>query len=331
MKNKNLYIACTFILLLICAVSFGLQISSKTVEASRYVVKDGNLMQINESLNAGKQITNSKDIKILFDENSNKLLIGKGLKDILPNTENQERGTKLHLINNDGTNSVQITQDSVSEAFLNYAGTKAYYVTVNKDLYEFDLNSQKNTLLKEKVFEVTISSDDSKIAYHKLNSDWQIGEYYENALGIAILDLKTNKETQVTTGWDHFFPIWTPDNSKIIFYAANEGGLVSQFIVDVTGANKKQTTNIGEIYYTDKTVDHATGKPKWSPDGNTLAYESDNKIWINDFSEGKDKVNAKKIAFGKAPKWINDSTLSVIATEATNSIIKVDKDGNIIK
>ncbi len=331
MKKKNILIVLTFALFVISAIGFGLQISSMTVEASRYVIKDGNLMQVNESLNAGKQITNSKDIKILFDENSSKLLIGKGLKEILPNTENQERGTDLYLVNIDGADLKQITKDSVSEAFLNYAGTKAYYVTANKNLYEYDLVSENKTLLKEKVFEATISGDDNMIAYHKLNSDWQVGEYYEKSLGIAVLDLKKGQETQVTYGWDHFFPIWTPDNSKIIFYAANEGGLVSQFIVDVSGTNKKQTTNIGQIYYSDKTVDHATGKPKWSSDGKTLVYESDNKIWINDFTEGNDKVNSKKIAFGREPKWIDDSTISVIATEATNSIIKVDKEGNIIK
>lgn len=332
MEKKKIIIVMGISFLLLGTLGF--IFNNKTVEASRYLVKDGNLLQVNESLNSGKQITNNNNVQILFDEKSSKLLIGQGVKKSLEDSENQEQSTELYLINNDGSDSKKITEDSVSEAFLNNSGTKIYFVTKTKDLYEFDVVSGQKTLLKEKVFEATISYDESKIAYHKLNTDWQVGDYYEKALGIAVLDLKTNIETQATNGPDHFFPIWTPDNSKIIFYAANEGGLVSQFVVDVDGKNKKQTTNIGQIYYSDKTVDHATGKPKWSPDGKVLVYESDNKIWTNDFTLGTDKVKTKKIGFGKEPQWIDNSTLSLIATDATNvknSIIKVDKDGNIIK
>jgi Tol biopolymer transport system component len=332
MKNNKLKISGGILALAMILVAGGL-IANKLVEAARYTVKDGNVVMVGESINSSRHITNSNDVQILFDEKGSRLLLGKGIKDAIPDTE-VKGGTELYVINEDGSGSEKLTDDQVLESFLNRDGSKAYYVTTDKKLFEVNVVTKEKRMLQDKVMEVALSNDNSKVAYHKLNSEWQPGDYYENALGIAVLNLETVEETQVTNGWDDFFPIWTPDDNKIIFYAANPGGLVSQFIVDLKGKERKQISNVGQIYYSDKTIDHATGKPSWSPDGKVLVYETDNKIWINDFSQGYEKAKSEKIAFGKSPKWVNDDEISVIVTEsksAKNGIINVDKNGNIIK
>lgn len=331
MKNKKIKIFAGTLILV--AVVVATSLTNNSVQAARYVVKDGNVVQVGESLDSNRHITNSNDIQILFDEKGIRLLIGKGIKNEVPESE-VRGGTELYIVNNDGADNQKLTDDLVSESFLNNDGSKAYYVTTEKNLFEIDIVTKEKRLLQEKVFEARLSNDNTKIAYHKLNSNWQQGDYYENALGIAVLDLKTKKESQVTSGWDDFFPIWTPDDKKIIFYGANPAGLVSQFVVDVNGNGRKQISNLGQIYYSDQTTDHATGKPDWSPDGKTLVYESDNKIWINEFNLGYDSVKADKVAYGKAPKWLNNREILLIVTEsknANNGVVKIDKSGNVIK
>lgn len=332
MKNKKstMLLASAFTLILITATA----VFYKTpVDAARYMVKDGNLLLVSESLNAGKQITNSKDVQILFDESKSKLLIGRGIKGNVPDSEPQG-GTELYIMNGDGTESNKLTDALVTEAFFSHGGTKAYFVTNEKTLYGVTVETGEITKIKDKVFEVVISHDDSRLAYHKLNEDWTPGDYYENALGIAVLDLTTNNETQMTNGWDDFSPRWTPNDKSLLYAAANENGIVSQFIVDIDSREKKQLTNFGQKFVTDKTVGYINGVAPWSADGHSVAFEGDNEIWVYTFTDDYKSASGKKIALGKAPKWIDNDSLSIIITEATDSkkaFIKIDKRGNIIK
>lgn len=332
MKNKTstLFFASAFIFTLIVIVA----VSYKTpVEASRYMVKDGNLLLVSESLGAGKQITNSKDVQILFDESKKKLLIGRGIKGSVPDSEPQG-GTELYIMNDDGTGSKKLSDTLVTEAFFSHDGKKAYFVTNEKTLYDVNIGTGEINKIKDKVFEVSISHDDTRLVYHKLNADWTLGDYYENALGIAVFDLNKEAETQLTNGWDDFSPRWTPNDKSILYAAANENGIVSQFIVDVESAEKKQLTNLGQKFVTDKTIGYINGVAPWSEDGHSIAFEGDNEIWLYTFADDYKSASGKKIAFGKAPKWIDNNSLSIIVTETVDSkkaFIKIDKSGNIIK
>jgi hypothetical protein len=332
MRNKKvtLLFASAFTLILVVSAAV---LYKTPVDAARYMVKDGNLLLVSESLNAGKQITNSKDVQILFDESKSKLLIGRGIKGNVPDSEPQG-GTELYIMNVDGTDSKKLSDTLVTEAFFSHDGTKAYYVTNEKTLYDVTIETGEITKIQEKIFEVGISHDDTRLVYHKLNADWILGDYYENALGIAVLDLSTNIETQLTDGWDDFSPRWTPNDKSILYAATNENGIVSQFIVDVDSAEIKQLTNFGQEFVTDKTVGYINGVAPWSEDGHSIAFEGDNEIWVYTFADDYKSASGKKIAFGKAPKWIDNDSLSIVVTETTDSkkaFIKIDKRGNIIK
>ncbi len=329
-KKKSLIFATVFAIVLIMGISISF---SKPVDAARYMVKDGNVLLVSESLNAGKQITKNKDIKILFDETKENLLLGKNIVGGTPNTGDIS-GTNLYVVSIDGITQNKVTDDLVQYAIFNHKGSYVYYLTLDQKLYSYDITNKISTLVMDKVGRPAVSFDDSKIAYVKLNTDWQVGEYFENALGIAIFDLNSKTETQITDKWDDFAPQWTPNNNKITFASTNEYGIVSQFIIDIDSKKRKQLNNIGEKFVTDKTISYINGNSQWSTDGKSNVSTSDNEIWLYSFSEDYESVSSKRIAFGKAPKWIDNDTISVIVTEASDSksaFIKIDKAGNIIK
>lgn len=329
-KKKSFLFATAFVLVLIVGVYVSY---NKSVDAARYLVKDGNLLLVSESLNAGKQITKSKDIKIFFDETKEQLLLGKNIVGGTPNTGDIS-GTKLYVVSVDGVIQDKVTDDLVQYAIFNHKGSYVYYLTLDQKLYSYDVTAKINILVMDKVGRPAVSFDDSKIAYVKLNADWQVGEYFENALGIAIFDLKTKSETQITDRWDDFAPQWTPNSNKITFASSNEYGIVSQFVVDVDSKKRKQLNNVGEKFVTDKTIGYINGNSQWSTDGKSNVSTSDNEVWMYLFSEDYESVSSKRIAFGKSPRWIDNETISVIVTEASDSksaFIKMDKAGNIIK
>lgn len=325
---------------LVCGAGWVLSFSvpgGEMLEASaakRFFVKDGELLSVKETLGAKKVITD-KNIKILFDEKGNNLLIGKDMSEQIPYTD-MPWGVKLYSLKNDGTGMKSLGNEIVQYAFLNSSGTKAYYLTLDQSFFEVDLTSLKPRLIKDKISSPSLSPDEKYFAYLKLHPKWQQGDGVVGALGLMVLNIATGEERQINNDETSFFPEWTPDGSKILYFAANPNGLMSHFIIDREGGASTQLTNANEIYASDKTIDLPSSRVSWSPDGNAIVYESDNSIWVNAFEDGHKKIsNAKKIGFGKSPKWTDDGkAISVIATEAADpakALIKMDAEGNLLK
>ena len=86
-------------ILAVVAFAFAIFYPSSRVEAQRILVTDGDLYRVSSATGAYR-LTNSKDIKILFDEYGNDLLVGKDLTGGLPGSGKVD-GTTLYRVKND--------------------------------------------------------------------------------------------------------------------------------------------------------------------------------------------------------------------------------------
>jgi hypothetical protein len=329
-QKKYIVLALVGLLVVGLTTTLGL-FHTPEAEAGRVILLSNDLYTVGEAF--GKAVTNSKDVMMLFDEHDQMLLIGRGIEMQIPETESTG-GTRLHLLKNDGTGSKLLSDKLVVDAFFDHTGTKVYYLTRELSLWVINVEDGTNTLVTKTVINPALSPDAKSIVYMKLNADWEPGDYYEKSLGLAILNLGTGEEIQLTTTTEDFGPQWTPDGSHILFFSLSPGGLASHFVIKNDGTERKQLTNIDEVYVTEKTIAIPGNKPSWSHDGKSLVYESDSAIWVNTFENDFAKIkSAKKIGYGKSPKWLPDGTVSIVATSAKKpekALIRVDKEGNII-
>ena len=305
-----------------------------SAEATRFTLKDdGNLYTVSTSLGE-KRLTNGGNIQIVFARKNGNILLGKTMPGDIPDSEHVV-GTTLFLLQDDGTNMRLLTDVPVMYAFFDPTGRQVYYTSQNADLFVFDLSTSTTQKLQEKVLSPSLSPDGRSIIYQKLNPTWGPGQYYDEALGITVLNLQTKQETRISNTWEDFNPLWTPDGKNILFFSRSAEGLASHFVMDANGKNRKQLTNIGQGLVTDKTVAIPSELPQWSSDGKTLIYEADRQIWINEFAPGHSAMlKAKPVAYGRDPEWLPDGkTFTAVITpraKGQSTLLTMDSSGNIL-
>lgn len=301
--------------------------------AMRIVLKDGDLYTISEALGE-KRLTTKGDIKFIFEKKNQHLLVGKGIKHADPAGE-ATPSTDLILMSDDGLRETSIA-DGVLRAAFNRKGDKVLFNTRELDLYLSNPDGSGKIKIQEKADKFEVDPTDRRIAYQKLNSDWKVNEYYDRALGIAVMDLETGKETLLSQTADDFNPFWTPSGQKILFFSSSPEGLASHFIMNPDGSERTQLTNHEQVYVTDQTIPIPSEKPIWSKDGRFLVYESDREIWVNEFDADHTRVvRSQHIGYGKDPQWIADGKLlSIVVAKSEKSkagLITVDLLGNVQK
>lgn len=304
-------------------------------QAKRLVLTDGNLYSISNTLGEKNyaQLTQNKNIKIIFDQKHSKILYGLGWEEEILESESLG-GTKLYIMDEKGGNEKLISEELVRYAFIDKLGESIYFTTRNQDLFATDIDGGNKVKLQEKVLQPDLSPDGKYLVYQKLNPDWQIGQYADNALGLTVLDLQTGEEKRISQSWEDFNPFWTPDGKKILFFSRSNEGLASHFIINADGNGRKQLTNIGEIFVNNRVVPLPSEKPIWSSDGKYLIYESDRAIWYNKFDNDYNLTEAKQLAYGRDPQWLIDGKSITVVVNNTNyinqSLITVDiSDGDI--
>lgn len=288
---------------------FGLQRTG----ASRIILENGDLYSISETIGA-QRYTNLGDIKFVFDQKYDKALYGRGWQGALPETE-VTGGTELWLRKLGSKQDRKIAEERVTYAFFDPEATKIYYTTENWDLFVVNIDGSNKTKVAEKALFPDLSRDGQYLVYQKLNADWQPGDYSDQALGLAVLDLKTKEEKLVTKTFEDFSPIWSPNGEKIAFFSRSPEGLASLFMVNADGSNRVQLTNIGQTVFSDKTVPSLSERPIWSKDGKHFIYESDRVIWHLEFNEAQSQVvKAEKVAYGIDPEWKEDGKSITVVT-----------------
>ncbi|GEM_PF-3796428 len=286
-------------------------------EAFRLAVQNGDLFSISEALGA-KQITSLGDVKFIFDQKVDKILYGRGWH-VAGTVTEMTGGTELWF--RDGRNpDKRVTDEKVTYAFFDPRGEKVYYTNDSRDLFFVNVDGSSRTKITDKSLFPDLSRDGRYLAYLKLNADWQPGDYYDQALGIAVFDLQTSEEKQVTKKTEDFNPLWSPDGKKILYFSLSPEGLASHFIMNSDGTDAKQLTNVGEKFVTDKTIPVPSEKPIWSNDGQHLIYEADKVIWHIQLNSSLTSIlKAEKVAYGISPQWNTDGkSVSVVISPQEN-------------
>ncbi|MEK9133080.1 MAG: hypothetical protein AAB606_05240 [Patescibacteria group bacterium] len=302
-------------------------------KAERIVLKNGDLYNISETLGE-KRLTLSKDVKFIFAERDGKVLFGKGWKTELNNETEMLGETELFALDL-ASGTTTLISGGVVDAIMG-PGLNAYYTDKNRALFYFNLEKPVGTKKQEKVLFPSISKDGSKLVYQKLNTDWAPGEQFDKALGLTILDISTNKETQISKKADDWAAIFTPNGKKIIFASVNEYGIAGFFSMNVDGSGRTILTNKDQKKFTNLSVALPSERPIFSGDGLYMIYESDKQIWLVKFSSDYTQVDqAKRIAYGINPKWeIQGQTLTVVAVpgqSGEDGVITVDLNGKLIR
>ncbi len=307
-------------------------LQKEEVKADRIILDNGNLYSISNTLGE-KAITENNNIEILFDQKNGMILFGKGWEKALPESE-RIGGTNLYILNN--KKEIKLTDQLVTKALFDKTSAKIYYTTENYDLFSINNDGSNNTKIGEKALGIDLSPDGKYMVYQKLNSNWIQGDYYEQAIGMTVLDLEKKKEKKIGDKYEDWGFVWTPDSKKILFFSASPSGLASHHIIDINGKNRKQLTNNGMKHFSSKTMPTPSEKPIWSSNGKYLIYESDKSIWINEFNGGYNKIKeSRMLSYGRDPHWIVDGkTVGVVmnkSSKAKERIIQVNLDGKIIK
>lgn len=204
----------------------------------------------------------------------------------------------LHLnsVNIDGTNHIELqtSQDVLSTDYcIHPSENKVLYIFSKIDssyLYEFDISNSNERKIIEKdyfILDPVYSPDGLKIAYAS-NKDGQCEIFLTNEDGTGEFKL-----TNLIYPNRVCLPVWSPDNSKILFqyWDGINNGAVYQINSD--GSNLIKIANYGR-------------SQSWSPDMTRISYSVDtdsssliDTIFINDVETGM----ITKLTDGFHAKW----------------------------
>jgi Tol biopolymer transport system component len=188
-------------------------------------------------------------------------------------------------------------------------GQKIYYISnKNSDyfspssLFEYDLQSKKETLLKSGIrSNFSFIPNTSKIVYSKLSDN---NPHWYNVHDLYVYDIKTKKEERLTFNLRANHPNVSNDGKSIVFLFQKDG-TTNLGIVDIAGKNFRQLTffNNGEQVY----------NPKFSPDDSKIifdySYHHTRDIALINSQGGKVEFLIKTDFDERHPKFISDNEI----------------------
>lgn len=332
LKSK-LYVPVVCGALVIVVAGYLLSISSTQVEAARRTIAENGDLYRASDVFGSKRFTENRNIRLLFEEKNDLLLVGKGLEGGITGSE-VTNGTNLYLMRSDGSNERKVTNKLVDYAQFDQRGENIIYLTQDAKLYRYNITSQNNSLLAVEAVTPSLSPDGKSLLYEKTPPGWIPGDFYDGSPGFAILNLETSEEKIVpnTDAPNDYAPLWTPDGSHIIFFG--NGG---SHIINLDGTERTQLTN-KEGAYADsgELIPSPSDYPLWSADGRYLVFHSDYVVWVVELDiPHKRLISARPIAEGVDPQWVEEGkTISVLAYDAKagdRALAILDLDGNVIR
>lgn len=235
-------------------------------------------------------------------------------------TSNRDGDYEIFLMNADGSNPQQITDNTTPDNFpvLSNDGTKiAFYSergTASGELYIMDVDGsdvQQVTTSPSAPQFYSWSPDDSKIVY----SDPRSGNYE-----IYTIDIDGNNRTRLTNDTSiDIDPDWSP-NGRIAFRSDRSG---SQEIhtMDADGSDKEQiTSDTGFL-------------PRWSPDGSQIAFTSGRSGNMEIYVMNSDGTGLLQVTnhgdFDTFPTWSPDGSSIAFQTDrdGNDEIYRISSDG----
>ena len=172
---------------------------------------------------------------------------------------------QICIMNADGSGIRRLTTDNNRRHYypsLAPDGQSVLYSSFREEnvyeIYDLDLNDGSVDRLTDRIRVLNapeVSPDGTTITFARGNprtGQMQIMVMDRNGDGVG-------KIPQIT-GWD---PTWTPDGKQILFASETEGD-VQLFIMNRSGRNRRQVTNLPAI----------RGRSDWSPDGQSIVTYS---------------------------------------------------------
>lgn len=169
--------------------------------------------------------------------------------------------------------------------------------------------------------------------YKNTNGKIVYYSYRNNSWDIYSLDLKTNKEKQLTrdTNSINGSPKWSPDGTKILFISDRlyKNEKYNIYVMNEDGTELRALTD----------KEYSDGRPSWSPNGKTIAFQSnrnskfdlDYRIYLMDENGNNLSLLTKK--GGAYPNWSPDgeSIVYEVATTLSYQIEIIDSNGKNIR
>lgn len=250
-----------------------------------------------------------------------------------------EYDTELYMVNADGTNLVRLTNNEVYDEQPSWSpdGSKIAYKSFGynapSEIFIMDTTGSSIVQITHdpegSSYEEdwpTWSSDALRIMFETYRDAWNEdnGTTLANANIYVANANGSGGDLRITS---HLFyegmPCWSADGSKIAF-VHNEVDSVGEmlyatgdniFVMNADGSGWKQLTTDG--------INNI--RPKWSPDGTKIVYQSDEGISVVDLQGNVTNL----LNYGGNPSWSPDGTKIVF--DGNNEIYIMDADGKNVK
>lgn len=232
---------------------------------------------------------------------------------------------EIFSTNADGSDLVQLTNDSYPDSSPNWSPDNKYIVytkthdSENSEIYRMNADGTNPINLTNhpgKDFHPVWSPDGSKIAF----TSYRNGEY-----DIYVMNSDGSNPTNLTNSiFLDQSPDWSPDGTKIIFIR----GDFEIYIMNADGSNQIEFLATPGTFY---------GGPKWSPDGTKIAYNARDASTLyteNIFTINVDGTNITQLttfAPSSSPTWSPDGTQIAFMSDRGEGyeIFVMNADGNL--